>query len=156
MNRRVLSSVLSGVLGGIVLGILLVLVSIQPFVEANILLPSIIFGSIFVAIVILYRNYSFKHAILRTILLFMCCFVAIRLFAVTGIVEFLNNMVHIQEREANNRAAGLGMMFCLMPLLFESVVINAILLIFPLIKRLTMKARKRTEQLSSKPSNDST
>ena len=38
MNR----SVLSGMLGGVVLGMLLVITSIQPFIEADILLPLII------------------------------------------------------------------------------------------------------------------
>lgn len=128
-------SVLSSVLGGIVLGMLLVFTSIQPFIETDILLPSIIFGSIIVAIVILYRNYSFKHAILRTILMFMCCFVAIRLFAVTGIVKFLGNALHIQESEANNRAAGIGMMCFLVILLGESIIINGIQLARSLIKR---------------------
>ena len=135
MNRSVLTSVLTSVLGGIVLGILLLLVSIQPFIETDILLPSIIFGSIIVAIVILYRNYSFKHAILHTILIFMCCFVAIRLFAVTGIVEFLNTILHVQENEANDRAAGLGMVFFLVILLGESIIINGIQLVRSLIKR---------------------
>ncbi len=133
MNRSVLSSVL----GGIILGMLLVFASIQPFIETDILLLLIVLGSIIVAIVILYRNYSFKHTILRTIFMFMCCFVAIRLFAVAGIVEFLGNILHIQESEANNRAAGVGMMYFLVILLGESIIINGIQLARFLIKRKT-------------------
>ena len=133
MNR----SVLSGMLGGVVLGMLLVITSIQPFIEADILLPLIIFGSTIVAIVILYRNYSFKHAILRTILMFMSCFIAIRLFAITGIVEFFDNTLHIQESDANNRAAGIVMMYFLVILLGESVIINGIQLVRSSIKRCT-------------------
>lgn len=133
MNR----SVLSGMLGGVVLGMLLVITSIQPFIEADILLPLIIFGSTIVAIVILYRNYSFKHAILRTILMFMSCFIAMRLFAITGIVEFFDNTLHIQESDANNRAAGIVMMYFLVILLGESVIINGIQLVRSLIKRRT-------------------
>ena len=139
MNRRVLSDVLSGVLGSIVLGMLLIFVSNLPFTEANnMLLPLIILGSIIVAIVILFRNYSFKHAILRTILMFMCCFVAIRLFAVTGIVEFIENTllhIHIQENDANDRAAGTAMGGYLWILFRESIIINVILLVRSLIKR---------------------
>ena len=133
MNR----SVLSGVLGGIVLGMLLVFTSIQPFIEADILLPSIILGSIIVAIVILYRNCSFIHAILRTVLMFLCCFVAIRLFAVTGLVSFLDHTLHIQESDANNRAAGIVMMCSLVILLGVSMIINFIQLVRSLMKRST-------------------
>lgn len=133
MNR----SVLSGMLGGIVLGMLLVIASSQPFIEADILLPSIVFGSIIVAIVILYRNYSFKHAILRTILMFMSCFIAIRLFAIAGIVEFFDNTLHIHESDANNRAAGMVMICFLVFLLGESAIINGIQLARSLIKQST-------------------
>ena len=69
--------------------------------------------------------------------MFMSCFIAMRLFAITGIVEFFDNTLHIQESDANNRAAGIVMMYFLVILLGESVIINGIQLVRSLIKRRT-------------------
>lgn len=122
-------SALSSVLGGTILGMLLILARIQAFIEADILLPSIVLGCVIVATVLLRRNRSFKHAIIRTMLMFMCCYVAIRLFAVVGIVEYFDNLLHIQWSESSDRVAGLIMTILLIIFASESILINVVLLI---------------------------
>ena len=123
-------SVLSSVLGGTILGMLLILSRIQAFIEADILLPSIVLGCVIVATVLLRRNRSFKHTIIRTMLMFMCCYVAIRLFAVMGIVEYFDNLLLIQWSESSDRVAGLMMAILLIIFASESILINVVLLIY--------------------------
>ena len=123
-------SALSSVLGGTILGMLLILSRIQEFIEADILLPSIVLGCVIVATVLLRRNRSFKHTIIRTMLMFMCCYVAIRLFAVMGIVEYFDNLLHIQWSESSDRVAGLMMAILLIIFASESILINVVLLIY--------------------------
>ena len=123
-------SALSSVLGGTILGMLLILSRIQAFIEADILLPSIVLGCVIVATVLLRRNRSFKHTIIRTMLMFMCCYVAIRLFAVMGIVEYFDNLLHIQWSESSDRVAGLMMAILLIIFASESILINVVLLIY--------------------------
>ena len=123
-------SALSSVLGGTILGMLLILSRIQEFIEADILLPSIVLGCVIVATVLLRRNRSFKHTIIRTMLMFMCCYVAIRLFAVMGIVEYFDNLLHIQWSESSDRVAGLMMDILLIIFASESILINVVLLIY--------------------------
>ena len=123
-------SALSSVLGGTILGMLLILSRIQAFIEADILLPSIVLGCVIVATVLLRRNRSFKHTIIRTMLMFMCCYVAIRLFAVMGIVEYFDNLLLIQWSESSDRVAGLMMAILLIIFASESILINVVLLIY--------------------------
>ena len=123
-------SALSSVLGGTILGMLLILSRIQEFIEADILLPSIVLGCVIVATVLLRRNRSFKHTIIRTMLMFMCCYVAIRLFAVMGIVEYFDNLLLIQWSESSDRVAGLMMAILLIIFASESILINVVLLIY--------------------------
>ena len=123
-------SALSSVLGGTILGMLLILSRIQAFIEADILLPSIVLGCVIVATVLLRRNRSFKHTIIRTMLMFMCCYVAIRLFAVMGIVEYFDNLLHIQWSESSDRVAGLMMAILLIIFASVSILINVVLLIY--------------------------
>ena len=123
-------SALSSILGGTILGVLLILARIQAFIEADILLPSIVLGCAIVATVLLRKNRSFKHTIICTVLMFMCCYVAIRLFAVVGIVEYFDNLLHIQWSESSDRVAGLMMAILLIIFASESILINVVLLIY--------------------------
>lgn len=133
-------SILPSVLGGTVLGILLILSSVQVYIEADILLPLIILECVIVAIVLLYRNRSFKYAIVRTMLMLICCFVAIRLFVVVGIVEYLDDILRIQWSESSDRVAGLMMAILLTVFVAKSILINLGLLIY------NWKARQRKVQ----------
>lgn len=132
-------TVLCGALGGVALCFPLSFVSFLPYLSIEnmeTMLGALIgFGGIAVAAVLLYKNRSFKHAVLRTVIMFACCIIVFRLFAITGMIQTISNILRTQENAANDRVAGLGMVFFLIPLFYESVIISGILLIRTWIKR---------------------
>ena len=107
-------NVLCSAFGGMILCFLLVFTGFLPQLELqSLLMPVIILGGIVVAAVLLYKNHSLKHTLLRTVLLFVCCIATTRLFARAGIIEMISDVLQIQGNEADDRAAGIGMMLFL-------------------------------------------
>ena len=121
------TSVLYGALGGMILSLPFIFISFLPHLEMQVLLmPLIILSGIVVATVLLYKNHSFKHTLLRALLLFICCIATTRLLANIGIIKMISDVLQIQEIEADDRAAGIGMMLFLITLFLESIIISAI------------------------------
>lgn len=129
-------SVFCGIYGGIVLYIPLILVSYLPYIEKQILLlPLMIVGAAIVTSVILYKNLSFKHAILRTFLMFVCCLFIARLCTTIGLIRLINYILCITITEAGSRSSGLGMVLYLLITFFACVITNSILLIVAITKK---------------------
>ena len=75
-------TVLCGALGGVALCFPLSFVSFLPYLSIEnmkTMLGALIgLGGIAVAAVLLYKNRSFKHAVLRTVIMFACCIIVFR------------------------------------------------------------------------------
>lgn len=126
------SDILTGIIGGVLLSVPVIYVSYLPYLEFQKveihLVLSILASGLIVACVLFYKNNSFKFAALRMLAMMISCYVCIRFFATTGVLEAINIFLLIQENEANGRVSGLGIIFLLISILCESAIIGIVLL----------------------------
>lgn len=133
-------SILCGIVGGIILSL--------PFSLTFFLFASttgtkilkdmfilIVLSSIITGFVLLYKNWSFKHALLREIVMFACCIITFRFFAIVGIFKSISNIMHINISQYDSPGEGLPGEILLITVFIESIAIKSIILIRAWIKR---------------------
>jgi len=127
-------SILLSAMCGLLLSVLLIFLILLPRIEMIWWLVVGI-GSVIVVFALLLKNKSFKQALMRTLFMFVFSIVSMRFFDVIGVFEWLAHLLNITISTADDPAAGLGAVFFLIVLLFESIIISIILLIRSIISR---------------------
>ena len=134
-----IKGVFIGWLGGVLLSLPLICISYLPYTKLQTILPFFFLFvglGVFVSLLTLAYKYSgVKQSIMRTVFMFISCFVTVRFFAVFGLVRAVNCFFNIVENESNNRAAGVGMIYFLTVVLFACVIVTILLSIISHIKK---------------------
>ena len=130
-------SILCGVIGGTILCVPLILIGFLPYFDGmdDWLVSCIILGIIIAPGVLLYKNLSLKHSLLRTVLMFACCLVENRLLGITGVLWRIGDALKIQYSQGRYLAGGFVMSWYLVSILIECAIICFVLLVIAIIKR---------------------
>lgn len=84
-----------------------------------------ILGSIITAFVLLHKNDSAKHALIRSFILFTALILLSALISWIGANQFMHQAFGFVESDANDRASGLGMglfLYCLFGISLLSII----------------------------------
>ena len=125
-----------GTIGGIVLSLPLNFSYLMSLLS-NITAIIIMFGLcvMIVPLVLLFKNSSGGHALVRAIIMFISCFVFTRVLVITGVLQKIGGLFHIYGMDRDNPAAGLPLVLILIVMFGECIITSIVLLMIFLIKR---------------------
>lgn len=131
MNKPRFKDCIYAVPSGIIVYLLFLLMGYLPYfsvLDSNIetILPLCWIAAALVCFLsLMHKERSIRNCISRTIILFLT-FLAVLVFnGSIGAIRFLNtNVLHIVVTEGNSRAAGLGQMFFLIPVVGFCILVN--------------------------------